>query len=76
MLFTVYIHASRHRQCAFRLRRLRCGAVCILVHGVTFRDRCKGSELFYFEMQSSLAQHFGHGGDRRRAQISSQVQES
>ena len=27
----------------------------------TFRDRCKGSELFYFEMQFSWqVQHFGH----------------
>ena len=37
----------------------------------TFRDRCKGSEVFYFEMHFSWpAQHFGHGGDRRGAQIS------
>ena len=36
-----------------------------------FRDRCKGSELFYFEMQFSWqVQHFGHGGDRQGAQIS------
>ena len=28
----------------------------------TFRDKCKGSELFYFEMQFSwqVQQHFGH----------------
>ena len=37
----------------------------------TFLDRCKGSELLYFEMQFSWqVQHFGHGGDRRGAQIS------
>ena len=68
-----------------RLSRLRsrCGAVRILVRGghfswqaqgkprvwcskVTFRDR-----LFYFEVQFSWqVQHFGHGGDRRGAQIS------
>ena len=37
----------------------------------TFRDRCKGSELLYFEMQFSWqAQCFGHGGDLRRALIS------
>ena len=37
----------------------------------TFRDRCKGSELFYFEVQFSWqVQHFGHGDDRRGAQIS------
>ena len=37
----------------------------------TFRDRRKGSELFYFEVQfSRQAQHFGHGGDRGGAQIS------
>ena len=37
----------------------------------TFRDRCKGSELFYFDMQFSWqVQDFGHGGDRRGAQIS------
>ena len=38
----------------------------------TFRGRCKGSELFcYFDMKFSWqAQHFGHGGDRRGAQIS------
>ena len=36
----------------------------------SFRDRRKGSELFYFEMQFSWqAQHFGHGGDRQGAQI-------
>ena len=30
------------------------------------RERRKGSELFYFEMQFSWqVQHFGHGGDRR-----------
>ena len=40
----------------------------------TFRDRCKGPEVFSFEMQFSWqAQHFGHGGDRQGAQIS-QVQ--
>ena len=34
-------------------------------------DRCKESELFYFEMQFSWqVQHFGHGGDRRGGQIS------
>ena len=45
---------------------------CAFSHMViTFRDRCKGSELFYFELQFSWqAQHFGHGGDRRRALIS------
>ena len=37
----------------------------------TFRDRCKASELFYFEMQFSWqVQHFGPGRDRRGAQIS------
>ena len=37
----------------------------------TFRDRRKGSELFCFEMQFSWqVQPFGHGGDRRGAQIS------
>ena len=37
----------------------------------TFRDRCKGSELLYLEMHFSWqVQHFGHGGDRRGAQIS------
>ena len=38
----------------------------------TFRDsRCQGSALFYFEVQFSWqAQQFGHGGDRRGAQIS------
>ena len=31
----------------------------------TFRDRCKESEMFDFEVQFSWqAQHFGHGGDR------------
>ena len=31
-----------------------------------FRDRCKGSEVIYFEMQLSWqVQRFGHGGDRR-----------
>ena len=36
-----------------------------------FRDRCKGSELFCFDMQFSWqVQHFGHGGDRRGALIS------
>ena len=36
----------------------------------TFRDKCKGSELFYFTLQSScqVQQHLGHGGDRRGAQ--------
>ena len=37
----------------------------------TFRDRCKGSERFYFELQTSWqAQRFGHDGDLRRAPIS------
>ena len=37
----------------------------------TFRDRCKGSELCYFEMEFLWqVQHFGHVGDRRGAQIS------
>ena len=37
----------------------------------TFRDRCNGLELSYFELQISWqVQHFGHGGDRRGAQIS------
>ena len=37
----------------------------------TFCDRCKGWELFYFEMQFSWqVQRFGHGGDRRGAEIS------
>ena len=37
----------------------------------TFRDRCKGSELLYFELQFSWqVLLFGHGGDRRGAQIS------
>ena len=41
----------------------------------TFRDKCKGSELSYVEMQFSWqVQHFGYGGDRRGAQISCQVQ--
>ena len=44
---------------------------CIGASKSTFRDRCKGSELFYFEKQFSWqAQYFGHaGGDRRGAQI-------
>ena len=46
-------------------------ASCFGVSKSTFRDRCKGSELFYFDMQFSWqVQHFGHGGDRRGAQIS------
>ena len=45
-------------------------ASCFGAPTSTFRDRCKGSELFYFEMQFSWqAQHFRHGGDRRGAQI-------
>ena len=41
----------------------------------TFRVRCKGSELFYFEMQFSWQVHyFGHGGDLRRALISRRAQ--
>ena len=99
-----YIHGSRHRQCALRLRRLAgsgwlrrvllatvlslwrrvhfgtwwslfvAGAretSCLGASKSTFRDRCKGSELFYFEVQFSWqAQVVGHGGDRRGAQIS------
>ena len=58
--------------------RSRCGAVRIFAHSdhfsgaretscfgapkSTFHDRCKGSELLYFELQFSWqAQHFGHG---------------
>ena len=108
LLFTVYIHASRHGPCAFRLRRLAesgwpqwvllatalslfCRAHfgmwwSLFVAGAretswlgapksTFRDRRKESELSHFVMQFSWqVQHFGHGGDRRRAQISLQVQ--
>ena len=37
----------------------------------TFRDGCKGLELFYIEVQFSWqVQHFGHGGDCRGGQIS------
>ena len=68
----------------FQRLRSRCGAVHIFAHGghfswqaqgkprgapnSTFRDRCKGSDVFCFEMQFSW--HFGHGGDRRGAKIS------
>ena len=48
---------------------------CFGASSSTFRDRCKGSELFYFELQFSWqVQHFGHGGDCRGAQISRQAQ--
>ena len=47
----------------FRGRRK--GASCFGASKSTFRDRCKGSELFYVEVQLSWqVQHFGHGGDR------------
>ena len=46
-------------------------ASCFGAAKSTFRDGCKGSEVFYFEIPFSWqAQHFGHGGDRRQAQIS------
>ena len=93
-----YIHTSRNRRHAFRLRRLAesgcprrvllttalslwCRAhfrtwwrlfvagaretSCFGAPKSTCRDRRKGSELFYFEMQFSWqVRHFGHGGDR------------
>ena len=42
---------------------------------VDFRDRRKGSQRFYFEVQiSRQARHFGHDGHLRRVPISRQVQ--
>ena len=42
----------------------------------TFRDRCKGSERFTSKcrFRGRYLQHFGHGGDLRRALASKQVQ--
>ena len=51
--------------------RGRCAGNLLFWPKSTFRDRCKGSEQVYFEMQISWqVQHFGCGGDLGGALIS------
>ena len=61
--------AFSHMVVTFRGRRRETS--CFGASKSTFRDRWKGSEPLYFEVQFSWqVQHFGHGGDHQGAQIS------
>ena len=64
--------AGASNDCALVAVAVARETLCFGAPKSTFRDRCKGSELLYFEKQFSWqVQHFGHGGDPRgRAQIS------